>query len=102
MLAVTRTWDSSLILWHANEAVDKPVHARGLCSYECVGINGNLWNASALRLLPFILSGVICGQVSIAKLLRHNESSNPSIHNPNPDAAEILMQDVGAVAGRVH
>jgi hypothetical protein len=45
---------------------------------------------------------VICGQLSIAKLLRDHESSNPSIHNPNTDAAEILTQDVGAVAGRVH
>ena len=50
----------------------------------------------------FCVICVICGQLSIAKLLRHHESSNPSIHNPNPDAAEILTQDVGAVAGRVH
>jgi hypothetical protein len=63
--------------------------------------------APPLRRVPtsfhsFCVVCVICGQVSIAKLLRHHESSNSSIHNPNPDAAEILTQDVGAVAGRVH
>jgi hypothetical protein len=75
-----------------------------------------IWDASTqleckrVPLLPraptsfhsFCVICVICGQVSIPKLLRHHESSNPSIHNPNPDAAEILTQDVGAVAGRVH
>ena len=39
---------------------------------------------------------------SVAEVLRHHQAADAAVHDADADAAEVRMQNVGAMTGRIH